>query len=102
MKKLCIYFLLACLAVVLLAAAAAGGAWTWVNRSLDLPAERVEFIVAPGSTPRAVARAMNDAGIPIWEDGFAWLARLSEREKLIKAGGYERSEEQTPELQSLQ
>jgi len=89
MKKLCFYFLLACLGVVLLAAVAAGGAWTWVNRSLELPAEKVEFIVAPGSTPRAVARAMNDAGIPIWEDGFAWLARLSERDKLIKAGGYE-------------
>ncbi|MBO1112880.1 endolytic transglycosylase MltG [Bordetella petrii] len=89
MKKLCFYFLLACLAVALLAAVAAGGAWAWVNRSLELPAEKVEFIVAPGSTPRAVARAMNDAGIPIWEDGFAWLARLSERDKLIKAGGYE-------------
>ncbi len=89
MKKLCLYFLLVCLAVALLAAAAAGGAWAWMNRSLDLPAEKVEFIVAPGSTPRAVARAMAEAGIPIWEDGFAWLARLSERDKLIKAGGYE-------------
>ena len=89
MKKLCLYFLLVCLAVALLATAAAGGAWAWMNRSLDLPAEKVEFIVAPGSTPRAVARAMAEAGIPIWEDGFAWLARLSERDKLIKAGGYE-------------
>ncbi|MBO9353694.1 endolytic transglycosylase MltG [Bordetella petrii] len=89
MKKLCLYFLLACLSAALLAAAAAGGAWFWVNRALDLPAEKVEFIVAPGSTPRAVARAMKEAGIPIWEDGFAWLARLSERDKLIKAGGYE-------------
>ncbi|HYG46091.1 MAG TPA: endolytic transglycosylase MltG [Bordetella sp.] len=89
MKKLSFYFLLACLAAVLLAAVAAGGAWTWMNRALDLPAEKVEFIVAPGSTPRAVARAMNDAGIPVWEDGFAWMARLSERDKLIKAGGYE-------------
>jgi len=89
MKKLCTYFLLACLLVVLLAALAAGGAWTWMNRSLALPADKVEFIVAPGSTPRAVARAMTEAGIPIWEDGFAWMARLSERDKLIKAGGYE-------------
>src|SRR3546814_8615270 len=32
---------------------------------------------------------MNEACSPIWEDGLAWLARLSERDKLIKAGGYE-------------
>src|SRR5690606_5030053 len=88
-KKLYVYFLVACLAVTLLAAAAAAGAWFWVKRPLDLPAERIEFIVPAGSTPRAVARAMNDAGIPVWQDGFAWLARLSERDKLIQAGGYE-------------
>ncbi|MCD0506024.1 endolytic transglycosylase MltG [Bordetella petrii] len=89
MKKFSFYFLLACLMAVLLAALAAGGAWAWMNRSLELPADKVEFIVAPGSTPRAVARAMSDAGIPIWEEGFTWMARLSERDKLIKAGGYE-------------
>ncbi|MDM9557531.1 MULTISPECIES: endolytic transglycosylase MltG [Bordetella] len=89
MKKLRFYFLLACLSLVLLAALAAGGAWTWMNRAMTLPADKVEFIVAPGSTPRAVARAMKSAGIPIWEEGFAWMARLSERDKLIKAGGYE-------------
>jgi len=89
MKKLFLYFLLLCLTVLVLAGAAAGGAWYWMNRAIALPADKVEFIVTPGSTPRAMARAMNEAGIPIWEDGFAWMARLSERDKLIKAGGYE-------------
>src|SRR5690606_20265733 len=96
MKKLFLYFLSLCLTVLVLAGVAAGGAWYWMNRAIALPADKVEFIVASGSTPRAMARAMNEAGIPIWEDGFAWMARLSERDKLIKAGGYEARQGDSP------
>lgn len=96
MKKLSYYLLAAALIVLVLVGAAAGGAWYWMNRAIALPAERVEFIVAPGSTPRAMARAMTEAGIPIWEEGFAWLARLTEQDKRIKAGGYEARQGDTP------
>ena len=27
--------------------------------------------------------------MPVWEPGFVWMARLSEQDKLIKAGGYQ-------------
>lgn len=96
MKKLCFYFLLICLAKLLLVGAAAGGVWYWMNRAITLSAESVEFMVAPGSTPKGMARSMNEAGIPIWEDGFAWMARLTKKDKLIKAGAYEARQGDTP------
>lgn len=82
--------------MLLLAGAAAGGAWYWMSRAVDLNTDNVEFIVAPGSTPKGIARAMNEAGIPIWEDGFAWMARLTKEDRLIKAGGYEARRGDTP------
>jgi UPF0755 protein len=96
MKKLFTYFLVVGLIALLLVASLAGGAWYWANRAIDLTADKVEFIVAPGSNPKSIARAMNEAGIPISEDGFAWLARLTEQDKLIKAGGYEARLGDTP------
>jgi UPF0755 protein len=83
------YFLAVLLVLVLGAAAACSGAWLWMNHTLNLSSERVDFVVDPGSSPRAIARTLNSAGIPVWEDGFVWLARLSGRDKLIKAGGYQ-------------
>jgi UPF0755 protein len=83
------YFLAVLLVLVLGAAAACSGAWLWMNHTLNLSSERVNFVVDPGSSPRAIARTLNSAGIPVWEDGFVWLARLSGRDKLIKAGGYQ-------------
>jgi len=74
---------------LLLAAAGSAAAWLWLSRPLALPAERVDFIVAPGSSPLAVARTLNEAGVPVHEQAFVWLARLSGRDRLLKAGGYE-------------
>jgi len=74
---------------LLVAAACSAAAWLWLKRPLDLPAERVDFIVAQGSSPLAVARTLNGAGIDVDERAFVWLARLSGRDRLIKAGGYE-------------
>lgn len=83
------FLLLSLLLVVVLAAVAAGAAWRWAHQPLALSSERVDFVVDPGSTPRAVARTLAEAGIPVWEPGFVWMARLTEQDKLIKAGGYE-------------
>jgi len=98
MKRPIYYFLLFLLLVVVALAAACGGAWLWMNQPLRMASDRVDFVVDPGSSPRGVAHAANTAGITLWEDGFVWMARLSGRDKLIKAGGYESIRGDTPWL----
>ncbi|MEI2418297.1 endolytic transglycosylase MltG [Orrella sp. JC864] len=88
-KTLRILLLAVFLPLVLLAGGLAAGAWWWVERPLALPADRVDFVVDPGSGPAAVARKLNQAGIPVHPRAFALLARLTERDTLLKAGGYE-------------
>jgi len=92
------FLLLGLLLAAVLLAVAAGAAWRWAHQPLALPAARVDFVVEPGSTPRAVARTLAEAGIPVWERGFVWMARLTEQDKLIKAGGYEAAQGDTPWL----
>ena len=43
-----------------------------------------------------MARTLNAAGVPLWEDGFVWMARLSGQDKLIKAGGYQAIQGDSP------
>jgi UPF0755 protein len=99
MKKRPVYYFLPVLLVIVVAAVAAcGGAWLWMHHPLRMAADRVDFVIDPGSSPRSVARSVNTAGISLWEDGFVWMARLSGRDKLIKAGGYEALAGDTPWL----
>jgi UPF0755 protein len=99
MTKRPVFYLLAALLILVIAAAAAcASAWLWMNHAMRLPAERVDFVVDPGSSPRAVAHMLNATGIPVWEDGFVWMARLSGRDKLIKAGGYQAIQGDSPWL----
>ncbi|WP_251863707.1 endolytic transglycosylase MltG [Achromobacter sp. Marseille-Q4962] len=95
-QRLGFYLLWASLILVLAAAVLAGAAWTWMHRPLHLAAPKVDFVVDPGASPRMVARALNAAGVQVWEPGFVWMARLSERDKLMKAGGYQAQEGDTP------
>ena len=90
MKKTIKIFLLSLVLLALLGAATAvGGAWYWAHRPLDLSADKLDFVVEPGSSPRTIAREAREAGVQLWEPGFVWMARLSELDKQIKAGGYE-------------
>jgi UPF0755 protein len=90
MKKRLFFFVLWFFLLIALAAAAAvGGAWYWAHKPMQLKADRIDFVVDPGSSPRTVARVLNDAGVPVWEPGFIWMARLSELDKQMKAGGYQ-------------
>jgi UPF0755 protein len=95
-RSLVTFFLSLLLVLVLGVAAACAGAWLWMNHALALPTERVDFVVDPGSSPRLVARTLNTAGVPMWEDGFVWMARFSGRDKLIKAGGYQAIQGDSP------
>jgi UPF0755 protein len=90
MKKRFVLLLLGLILLVLAAVASvAGAAWWWANAPIPLAADKIDFTVDPGTSPRRMAQEMNAAGISVWETGFVWMARLSERDKQIKAGGYQ-------------
>jgi UPF0755 protein len=58
----------------------------------------VDYTIDVGSSPRQIALAMQSAGIDLSPRGFVWLARLSGRDKLLKAGAYEARTGDTPWL----
>lgn len=77
----------------LLAVLAAGGiaafAWHWVNKPLELPRPEVDIRVHSGSGPGVIADEMIRQGIGMPREAFIVLARLTEKDRLIKAGGYQ-------------
>lgn len=85
MRFLVRLLLLLAFAIVL---ALAAFAW-WAMRPLPLPAERVDFTVAPGMGMRGIARELERAGVPAQADLFSVLARVSGLDTRIQAGGYE-------------
>lgn len=58
-------------------------------RPLKLSGETVEFSIRTGSSLRAAARQMSDAGIQMPESAFAALARLTSNDTRVKAGSYQ-------------
>lgn len=71
--------------VVLLGGAAA---W-WLNQSLAVNADTVDLSVEPGTSVRAMAQAVNDAGVQVSPFLLYWWFRLSGDARQIKAGSYE-------------
>lgn len=75
-----------------LAIAAGGAVWVihqWVYQPLTLPKDTVDVLIPQGTSPAGVAHVLNQAGIDIDPRGFVWLARLSDLDKKLKAGGYQ-------------
>ncbi len=83
------FLLFLVLPLILAAAAAVGSAYYWVHHPLELPTERVDILVPPGSTPLSIAKLMNQAGVPVNQQAFVAMARLGELDKTLKAGGYQ-------------
>ena len=82
--------LLLALALVLLAVLGAAAAlWHLYDRPLRLREERVEIVVPAGSSARAIAGAMREAGVDVNADLFVAAARWSEATKRLRAGRYE-------------
>lgn len=98
MKKLKTFSLYLLLAAALLATAISGGAWYWTEHPVALDADRIDYVVEPGSGPRSIARVMNQAGIDINEDAFVMLARLTGNDKRLQAGAYEAVQGDTPRI----
>lgn len=82
-------FLYVVLPVLIAIAAAAGAAYYWVNQSLSLPTPKVDILVPKGATPASIASQINQAGITLNSAAFILLARLTELDTKLKAGGYQ-------------
>ncbi|RYY82842.1 MAG: endolytic transglycosylase MltG [Comamonadaceae bacterium] len=81
---------------MLAAIALAAAGWWWVERPLPLATPTVELAIEPGTVPRAVARAVREAGVDVEPDLlYAWF-RISGQGPQIKAGNYELESGITP------
>ena len=76
------------LLLILSGALAAGAAW-WLWQPLTFSTETLDLEIEPGTTPRAVAQAVTDAGVQIDPALLYWVFRLSGDARKIKAGNYE-------------
>ena len=86
LNKLLLYLVLP---IVLLLCAAAAFGYHWVTRPLDLPSEKIDLLVPAGATPAGIARVLNQAGVNVHSGAFVLLARATELDKKLKAGGYQ-------------
>jgi UPF0755 protein len=74
---------------LLFVAIAAAVVWRWVEQPLPMPADRVEVRVAPGSSARAIARQLQEAGVRVNEHLFVIAARATDATRGLRAGRYE-------------
>lgn len=77
------------LGLTAVAIAIATAAWWGWKRPLPMRTPVVDYTIDTGSSPRQMALTMQSAGIDVSPHAFVWLARLSGRDKLLKAGAYE-------------
>ena len=88
MKTITRFFLYILLPLAIAAGLATWAAYRWVHQPMTLPSETVDILVPQGTTPAGVAQIINQSGIKIEPTAFVILARLSELDKKLKAGGY--------------
>jgi UPF0755 protein len=93
MKRLVVQFV-----VALLAAGLALVAWLgWYSaQPLALGSKGVEFTLAPGTPMKLAARQIQAAGVPVQPLALEWMARMTGKDRAIKAGSYEFTEGLTP------
>lgn len=96
MRKLKAFALIFVVSLALMGAGLLAYAWHWTQHEVDMEADRIQYVVEPGSGMRAIARVMNEAGIAVHPDGLVGLARYSGMDKQIKAGAYEAQRGDTP------
>ncbi|HEX7644577.1 MAG TPA: endolytic transglycosylase MltG [Burkholderiaceae bacterium] len=82
---------------VLLAILACGGFVYWAQQPITEQGQpAIEFTVQAGSSVRASAQQIADAGVPLNPTLFAWLARLTGKASKLKAGTYSLKPGSTP------
>ena len=75
-------------------------AWWWVRQPLALPAgvSSVDIVVPQGTSVRAVAQAVVDAGVGAPPNALYWYFRASGKSAGLKAGSYELLAGDTPQI----
>lgn len=96
MKKFSQFVLWFVLAFALIAGGLIAYAWYWAQQPVTMAQDRVQYVVPAGSGVRAVAKALNDAGIEVHEDALVGLARYTGMDKGLKAGAYEAQRGDSP------
>ena len=81
---------------VLFAALVAGAAVWWLNQPLALDRDTVDLSIEPGTTGRALAQVVREAGIQVNPTLLYGWFRLSGESRQIKAGSYEIGRDDTP------
>ncbi|MDN3986501.1 endolytic transglycosylase MltG [Zwartia vadi] len=82
-------FLFVVLPALIAIAAAIGAVYYWVNHPLTLPSPKVDLLVPKGATPASIASQINQAGIELNSAAFVLMAKLTELDTKLKAGGYQ-------------
>jgi UPF0755 protein len=79
------------ISLLVVSAVAAAGFYLWYayKRPLDMPADRVEVRVAAGSSARAIARQLQQAGVSVDAEAFVVAARATGATQSLRAGRYE-------------
>jgi peptidoglycan lytic transglycosylase G len=73
------------------------GALAWyADRPLGLAAPVVEFTLPPGTPMKQVAQRIRSAGVGVFPLALEWLARLTGKDRKVKAGSYEVAAGLTP------
>lgn len=85
-NKLFLYVVLPLIAAI---AFAMGAAYYWVNQPLSLTSAKVDILVPKGATPASIASQIKQAGIELNPFAFVLMARLTELDTKLKAGGYQ-------------
>ncbi len=96
MRKFSILALTAVVVLILVGAGVVAFAWHWTTQPVNMESDRVQYVAPPGSGVRAIARNMNAAGIDVYPEALAGLARYSGLDKQIKAGTYEAQRGDSP------
>ena len=85
-NKLFLYVVLPLLLAIL---GTIAGAYYWVNHPLELPAPKVDVLVPKGATPASIAALLNLSGVQLSAPAFVLMARMTELDTKLKAGGYQ-------------
>ena len=79
----------ALLIIALIAAGASALVWRYYERPLPMTSDLVVVRIAAGSSARAIARALQEAGVLVNADAFVAIARATGATESLRAGRYQ-------------